>query len=151
MRMTIVAAGRLKSGPEHELCQRYLKRTNWQITLKEIEEKQVTSPNQRKKKEAEKLLHAIPSSSYIIALDEHGKTMTSQEWASMLSELEISHSQIAFVIGGADGIDETLLKKAQRKVSFGKNTWPHMMVRAMLLEQLYRAHTILTNHPYHRE
>ncbi|NQW14434.1 MAG: 23S rRNA (pseudouridine(1915)-N(3))-methyltransferase RlmH, partial [Rhodobacter sp.] len=101
--------------------------------------------------EAALLERAIPSGSLICILDERGKTLSSPDFATMLASWrDQSRQDIAFVIGGADGIDPTLRTKADAAISFGAMVWPHMLVRAMLAEQLYRAASILAGAPYHR-
>ena len=102
-------------------------------------------------REGEALLAAVPDGARIVALDERGKSQTSEAFAKRLGIWRDDGVRaVAFLIGGADGLDESLRKRADMVVSFGALTWPHMLVRALLAEQLYRAHTILTGHPYHR-
>lgn len=150
MHIHILAIGRWRECPEKTLFQEYIKRIGWKCDLKEIEVKQVLPADKLKIKEAELLLAAIPKGAAIIVLDEHGKQLTSPQFSEMLKTVEESGRDIAFLIGGASGHGEAVLKAAERKLSLGAMTWPHMMVRAMLSEQIYRAHAILSGHPYHR-
>jgi 23S rRNA (pseudouridine1915-N3)-methyltransferase len=148
MRLTIAAVGRAREGPMRALYDDYIARIPWQVTLREIAE--VDGP-QRSEREAEKLLAAIPDGAAVVALDETGKTMDSRKIAAWIGRQRDEGSRdLAIVIGGADGLTGTIRKRADLILSFGAMTWPHMMVRSMLAEQLYRAHTILTGHPYHR-
>jgi len=153
VQITIAAIGRQKSqSPSTQLFDEYVKRLPWHITLKELEEKKPLPAEQRKIREAELLLAAAKDAHKIIALDERGRDMTSPELAAKLgSWMQEGDSHFAFLIGGQDGLSPDIRKAAHLTLSFGKLTWPHMLVRPLLAEQLYRAYTILTNHPYHRE
>lgn len=152
MRVTIAAIGKFKNSPEREIYNSYLKRIPWKIELKELEAKKGLDGLQLKATEAELLLSAIPKSTKIIALDEKGKNISSLELADIITNWQNEGtSSIAFIIGGADGLDESLRQKADFTLSFGKLTWPHMLVRAMLGEQIYRIYSIISGHPYHRE
>lgn len=151
MKVLIAAVGRLKPGPIHDIIQDYLKRITWPLTIKEIENKDPLPTTARQNQESQNLLKVIPGTSTIIALDEHGKNISSQGLANLIHDYQQRGIQtIAFVIGGADGHHSNLLEKAHHKISFGAATWPHMLVRAMLIEQLYRAQQILAGHPYHK-
>ena len=150
MKLHIIAVGRWRECPERALWQEYTKRLGWECSLKEVEVKQTLPADKLKIKEAELLLAAVPEGAAIIALDEYGKQLTSPQFAEMIQTFQLNGRDIAFLIGGASGHGEAVLKKAERKLSLGAMTWPHMMVRAMLSEQIYRAHAILSGHPYHR-
>ena len=151
MNILIAAIGRAKSGPEKDLTEEYVSRLPWRVDLKEIEIKKEADTATRKAKEGAALLAAVPAGARIVALDERGKAQSSEQFAKRLGAWRDGGVRsVAFLIGGADGHDETVRAKAEMLLSFGAMTWPHMMVRAMLAEQLYRAHSILTNHPYHR-
>lgn len=146
MKIAINAIGKAKASPELQLYHDYVKRLPWKITLSEFD---VRPPS--KEKEAEKLLAACKGYDRIIALDETGKQFTSPDFAKHLAGWQQQgHSSFAFVIGGADGLDQSVLKVAHLTWSLGRLTWPHMLVRGLLAEQLYRSYSILTNHPYHR-
>jgi 23S rRNA (pseudouridine1915-N3)-methyltransferase len=151
MRLLIAAIGKAKASPELTLTQDYLKRLPWKVGIKEHDVKQ-DDVAKRKLHEAELLLDSCKGYERLIALDEKGKQFTSREFAQQLKTWQQQGiSSFAFVIGGADGHDAVLLKAAHLSWSLGKATWPHMLVRAMLAEQLYRAHSIMTGHPYHRD
>ncbi|MCT4656752.1 MAG: 23S rRNA (pseudouridine(1915)-N(3))-methyltransferase RlmH [Cohaesibacter sp.] len=159
MKLILAAIGRQKSGPETELLDRYLDRARkagrslgfTQIDVIELMESRAKSTEERKTQEAEQLLKALPSSCYIIALDEHGKHLPSPDFAKIIDrERGSGHSAIALVIGGPDGHGPALLKEAKLKLALGAMTWPHQIARMLIAEQLYRAMTILTGHPYHR-
>ncbi len=152
MKVTVAAIGKFKNSPEKEIFASYIKRIPWQFELKEFEAKKALSGEQLKSAEAELLLSAIPKSSKIISLDERGKNISSLELAGIVSAWQSEGtSSIAFVIGGADGLSDNLRQKSDFILSFGKLTWPHMLVRSMLAEQVYRAYSIISGHPYHRE
>jgi len=151
MRLVIASVGRFRSGPLQEMYSDYAGRLPWPIDLKEVEEKKPLKGEKRKAREAALLLGAVPDNATLIALDEKGKSMTSPEFAKMLGQLADDGVQtVAFLIGGADGHSQETLGNADRLLSLGPMTWPHLMVRGLLAEQLYRASSILANHPYHR-
>ncbi len=151
MRFIIVAVGRGGKGPEQALLSDYAARLRPPIEFKEVEERRSSSVDERKAREAEKLLAAVPPGARIVALDERGKSLGSVELAHKLGAWEDDGvAATAFLIGGADGHDESLRAKADLVLALGALTWPHMLVRAMIAEQIYRARTILDGHPYHR-
>lgn len=144
--VTIIAAGKNKSSsPFYSLWSQYEKRMQWKVTLHEVEAKS-------SKEELQKLKEKINPSYPLIALDEKGKTFSSIELSQKIEGLQLDGSpNIQFIIGGADGLDDEIRHQARITMSFGRQTWPHMMARCMLLEQIYRAQQILAGHPYHRE
>ncbi len=151
MKITIAAVGKLKNSALNEIYTSYIKRIPWQVELKELESKKSHIGAQLKAEEACLLLGAIPKNSKIIALDEQGKSISSQELANLIAGWQNEgSSSVAFIIGGADGLAPEVRKQADFILSFGKLTWPHMLVRAMLAEQIYRIYSIITGHPYHR-
>lgn len=151
MNIIIAAIGRLK-GTELALYEQYTKRLAWKITPHEFDIKKTLSPETRKAEEAKLLLSACKNADRIIALDEKGKEFSSTEFAGYLQKCQIEGtSRAAFIIGGADGLDESIRKQADLLLSFGRLTWPHLLVRGLLAEQFYRAHSIISGHPYHRE
>jgi 23S rRNA (pseudouridine1915-N3)-methyltransferase len=151
LNIVIAAIGRAKAGPERDLFEMYTARLPWKIDLKEIEIKKESAVEARKAAEAEALLAAVPAGARVVALDERGKAEGSAPFAARLRTWRDDGIRtIAFIIGGADGLSDTVRQKADAVLSFGTMTWPHMLVRAMLAEQLYRAHSILSGHPYHR-
>lgn len=150
MRLTIVAVGRVKTGPEAELYRQYARRLGWPLDLKEIEDRK-KDPARRVEREGEMMLAAVPEGAKLVALDENGKSMTSEAFAELMGRWrDDGVADVAFVLGGADGLAPAVLARAERKIAFGAMTWPHQMARAMLAEQLYRAESILAGHPYHR-
>jgi 23S rRNA (pseudouridine1915-N3)-methyltransferase len=151
MRIVIAAVGKFRREPERELYEAFVKRISWPITLKEVEERDPLPAPQRKAREAAKLLAALPDGATVVALDEAGKALSSAGFAKRIEGWrDAGTGDLAFVIGGADGLDASVLERAQLTLSLGPMTWPHMMVRALLAEQLYRAQSILAGHPYHR-
>jgi 23S rRNA (pseudouridine1915-N3)-methyltransferase len=151
MNITIAVVGRMKAGPEKILWDDYAKRLNWSLTLKEVEEKKPLKPTQMKIKEAKLLLAAIPNGATLIAMDQNGRACSSPAFAKKIGTLQDDGTRdLAFVIGGSDGLDITILDKAHLKIAMGEMTWPHMLARVMLLEQIYRAQCIIGNHPYHK-
>ena len=155
MRLRILAMGRLRNGPEKHLIEDYVARFNRSgrplglgpVELTELEDKKGGG----KAAEATLLLKAIPQGAAVIALDERGKLQSSPDFAADLAQIRhAAPSELIFVIGGADGLDPAVLQRAQSVLSFGRMVWPHMLVRVMLSEQLYRAASILAGGPYHR-
>jgi 23S rRNA (pseudouridine1915-N3)-methyltransferase len=148
MQITIAAIGKSKDSAEDALTASYLKRLPWKVDL-------CINDGRKLKNKAEEttwLMSQVHNAEKIIALDEHGKEYASKAFAVQLNAFQQQGiGRMAFLIGGADGLDKTQLPKSTEAICFGRMTWPHMLVRAMLAEQLYRAYTILTNHPYHRE
>lgn len=151
MRILVAAVGRAKPGPERALFEHYLGRLAWPLALKEVEEKRPLPSAERMAREAELLLATVPAGAVVIALDERGKLVSSEDFAARLGGWRDSgRADIAFLIGGADGHGEAVRKRADLLIAFGAMTWPHMLVRGMLAEQLFRAQSILSGHPYHR-
>ncbi len=151
MRITIAAVGRLRAGPMQDLLAEYLRRLTWPHDIKEVEEKRQLPPAALKRREGELLLQSLPRQAVVVALDGRGKSLTSEDFARLIRDhRESGTGDLAFVIGGAEGLSEAVLAAAERRIAFGAMTWPHLLVRVMLAEQLYRAQSILTGHPYHR-
>ncbi|TAH36127.1 MAG: 23S rRNA (pseudouridine(1915)-N(3))-methyltransferase RlmH [Alphaproteobacteria bacterium] len=151
MKITIIAIGKSKRDAVAELCAEYEKRLSWPVKILESDSKGANKPN-IKEIEAEQIAAQIPKGAMIVALDERGKNPTSKEFAeSIKSWQNAGQSHLCFIIGGADGLDIGILKRADYKLAFGAMTWPHRLVKVMLLEQIYRAKTILDGHPYHRD
>lgn len=158
MDISFLAIGRLK-GPEQELCDRYIKRIGemgrplgiGKCSLVVMNEGRADSTSSRKKQEAEALLKKIADKAVLIALDEHGKTLNSQKFSKLVADIrDRGAPELVFVLGGPDGHGEALLQRADIKLSLSAMTMPHGLARAVLGEQVYRALTILGNHPYHR-
>jgi 23S rRNA (pseudouridine1915-N3)-methyltransferase len=159
LRLQVLCVGRLKAGPERQLVARYSERIGpagrsiglGPIDVREIAESGARRPNDRKIDEALRLAALVSEGSALWALDEKGTSLTSEDFARELAKLrEDGTSALAFAIGGADGLDESLRQRANRLIAFGAMTLPHQLVRGLLLEQIYRATTILSGHPYHR-
>ena len=151
MRITLAAVGRAKAGPARDLYEFYAGRLTWQLTLKEIEERRPLPPEALKAREGELLLAALPQGARVIALDETGRNLSSARFAEQIGRWRDAGGQdLAIVIGGAEGLAPALRDKADLVLALGTMTWPHLLVRGMIAEQLYRAQTILAGHPYHR-
>jgi 23S rRNA (pseudouridine1915-N3)-methyltransferase len=159
MRLVVISIGRLKQGPERELAERYRERFDdigrklgfRGLEIHEIPESRARDPVSRITEEATAISAAIPAKSALVALDERGENIDSAAFARHLGAWrDQSVANTIFVIGGADGLSPDLRRKAKLSIAFGSATWPHQMVRVMLLEQIYRAATILAGHPYHR-
>lgn len=151
MRLHIIAIGRLKPGPHQALARHYAERLTWPLAIREVEEKRPLPPPELREREAALLLQALPKEARLVALDGRGKALSSEGFAERLARWQSEGAgDVAFVIGGAEGLGETVLRQAQLVLSLGAMTWPHLLVRGMLLEQLYRAQQILAGHPYHR-
>jgi 23S rRNA (pseudouridine1915-N3)-methyltransferase len=141
--------GRIGRGPEAELFARYTGRLRPSLVTTEIAEGR-GSPAEIKRREAAALLAALPESAIAVALDLGGVTPDSGEWAASLTRWLDSGKPVCFIIGGAEGLDASVIARADHVVSLGRMTWPHMLVRVMLAEALFRARAIASGHPYHR-
>lgn len=155
MRLHLCAVGRLRAGPERDLVDDYLQRldrTGRPLGLGPASEHEVEDKKGGgMAAEGALLSRVIPEGAALCVLDERGKTLSSPEFAQVLAHWRDGGRQdAAFVIGGADGVDPALRSRADLSISFGRMVWPHMLVRVMLAEQLYRAATILAGSPYHR-
>ena len=159
MRLALIAVGRLKTGPERELCARYFDRLGpvargagfSSFDALEVSESKARRPLDRKAEEAAALRALLPGGAFVVALDERGRSFSSETFAIRLAqERDHGRGSFALVIGGPDGLSEELMGEASLKIAFGAMTWPHQFARFMAAEQLYRAVTILTGHPYHR-
>ncbi len=158
MKLSVIAVGRLKSGPERELVERYRERLDATgraagftgLDLVEIPESRARRDADRRAEEAGAIL-ARAGPAAIVAFDERGRSPSSEAFAARIGGWrDEGRGATAFVVGGPDGLDESVRRRADLVVSFGALTLPHQIVRALVLEQLYRAATILTGHPYHR-
>ncbi|MEM9170791.1 MAG: 23S rRNA (pseudouridine(1915)-N(3))-methyltransferase RlmH [Pseudomonadota bacterium] len=159
MKLIVAAAGKLKGGPEAALCADYAERARRlgrglgfsAIDLKEIEAPRGLDGAARQAAEAERLLASAPPGAALIALDERGRDLSSAALADDLArKRDDGVAAATFLIGGADGHAPIVRERAGATVSFGKATWPHLLVRVMVVEQIYRAMTILAGTPYHR-
>ena len=151
MRITIAAVGRLRDAVLRAPYDDYAGRLGWPIALKEVEEKRKLSGPERMASESRLLAEVLPDKAVVVALDPRGKTLTSEDFAAQLGRWQDDGvADLGFVIGGADGLAPEWRRNARLVLSLGAMTWPHMLVRVMLAEQLFRAQSILSGHPYHR-
>lgn len=145
IKIEIIACGRLRQSPLLDVWDDYKKRMNWAVSLHEIESKNAQDLEQ-------KLLDKIRPDAFTIVLDERGKALSSRDFAGKLDDLLAGGmNNIQFIIGEADGLPPAVKQKADLLLAFGIQTWPHMLVRIMLIEQIYRAQQIIAGHPYHRD
>jgi 23S rRNA (pseudouridine1915-N3)-methyltransferase len=159
MKLRILAVGRARTGPEAALIAEYQKRMHWPLAIEEVEEKRPVSGAELKAREGALLQAAIDRAAaksggrtLLVALEEHGKTLGSRDFAARLKAWqEQGAPEILFLLGGADGLAPELRAQAKFVLSLGQMTWPHLLARAMLVEQIYRAQQILAGHPYHRD
>lgn len=159
MRLAVISVGRLKQGPERDLAERY--RTRFDdigrklgfrgLEVHEIAESRARDAATRISDEGAAIAALVPDMAVVVALDERGSSLDSIAFARHLGRWrDESVAHTIFAIGGADGLSPDLRRKAKLSMAFGSATWPHQLVRVMLLEQIYRAATILAGHPYHR-
>lgn len=155
MRLTIVAVGRLsaaRAGPEAALFEHYARRLADPLTIREIAEERSRDTDERRRREAARLLDQVPRGAILVALDAGGTLLDSPELARRVAGWRDSGRQdLCFAFGGPDGLDPTVRKQADFVLSMGPMTWPHLLARGMLVEQLYRTQCILAGHPYHRD
>ncbi|MDB2324618.1 23S rRNA (pseudouridine(1915)-N(3))-methyltransferase RlmH [Alphaproteobacteria bacterium] len=150
MKLIILAIGKGRNAAEHQLAEAFISRLPAGGDIIEVESKLPAGPK-RQTDESALLMQRVPDNAILVALDPRGKDTSSEKLAAALEEWRDSgHGVIYFAIGGADGHSQNLRDRAEMIMSFGTATWPHMLFRAMLAEQLYRATSILSGHPYHR-
>jgi len=159
VKLILGAVGRLKAGPERDLAARYLERARAAARplgfsgpqVRELEESRARRAEDRKAEEAKALAALLPPGARIVALDERGASLSSENFAASMGKARDDGAPaLALFIGGPDGLDEDIRKRAHLTLAFGAMTWPHQLVRVMAAEQIYRAITILSGHPYHR-
>jgi 23S rRNA (pseudouridine1915-N3)-methyltransferase len=152
MKIIITAVGRLRDDNIKSLISEYVKRLPWTVKVIEVEASNKSkNVNITKMDEEKLLLEKIPSGFYKIALDETGKLLSSEELARTLAKISVNQTgNIAFIIGGSDGLTKNITKSADLVISFGKLTYPHMLARLLLVEQLYRSFTIIEGKSYHK-
>ena len=158
MEIAILAVGRLKIGPERELCAHYLDRARKVgrtlgfrgFAVQDIPESRAARPAERIAQEEAAILTNLAKAGRAMCLDPGGELLDSESFADLLRRGLGATARVSFVIGGADGLGKGILEAADRRLAFGRLTWPHQIVRILLAEQLYRAMTILSGHPYHR-
>lgn len=145
MNYLLIAVSHLKRGPEQALFDQYVKRLHRPLQV--IEVKQLNMPE----READEIEKHLLSTDWVCVLDERGRDMSSREFAAILEDAQVQWKRQVFIIGGADGLSASIRSRAHMSIRFGKTTWPHLLVRSMLAEQLYRCQQISKNHPYHRD
>lgn len=151
MKISVLAIGKAR-GVEAEWCAEYQKRLGAGIAIHEFAASKSLPPVETQRAEAQLLLKAIPPKSFVVLLDERGKDMSSRDFAAKISQWQDQgFGDLAFIIGGADGVTDEVRARANFTLGFGRLTWPHRLVRVMVLEQIYRAKQIIAGHPYHRD
>jgi 23S rRNA (pseudouridine1915-N3)-methyltransferase len=160
VRIGLVAVGRLKAGPERDLATRYIDRFDAlarriglsRLDIREIDESRARRAEDRKAEEAQAIRALLEPGSRLALLDARGRTLDSSAFAAAIADArDAGTGALTLVVGGPDGVAEQLRQQAQLTVAFGAMTWPHQLVRVLVAEQLYRAATILSGHPYHRQ
>lgn len=147
--MRLIAVGRMRDSHERALVERYVKRLNPSLTITELADGK-GSPAEIKRRESDAILSALSDKAFVVVLDLAGKAFSSEEFSQKLGEWIETGRDVCFIIGGAEGLDAAVVSRADAKISLGSLTWPHMLVRIMLVEQIYRARAIAAGHPYHR-
>lgn len=150
-KIDLICVGKAKPGsPEQALYQKYADRCRFDIQLIELAESKAAKPAQAMAKEAKAIAAKLHASAFCICLDERGKDLTSPELAATLETAFLDQRRPTFIIGGSHGLDASLRQRADLSLRFGRVVWPHLLIRGMLAEQIYRSQTILDHHPYHR-
>ncbi|GBQ29165.1 23S rRNA (pseudouridine(1915)-N(3))-methyltransferase RlmH [Gluconacetobacter azotocaptans] len=147
--MRLIAVGRMKDGVERDLFRRYADRLTPRLDMVEVPEGRGAAA-EIKRREGQSLLAALPDRAFVVAMDEGGRSHGSLAFAQHVERWLGLSRPLCFLIGGAEGLDGPVLTRADDTLSLGPMTWPHMLVRGLLAEQLYRARAIATGHPYHR-
>lgn len=152
MKLTLAAVGKARRDVHSDLFAHYSGRLSWPLELREVDIRRKLPPEQMQEEEASQLLALVPDGAIAVVLDERGKALSSAEFSSKIGTWrDDGIRDIVFMIGGADGHHDRVRNRADLLFSLGRATWPHMLVRGMIAEQLYRAQQILAGHPYHRE
>jgi 23S rRNA (pseudouridine1915-N3)-methyltransferase len=152
MRLTVIAIGRARGGTATTLFQAYSRRLRWQLQLIEVDVAGRMSAGERRTREGTALLGKVPPNVLIVTLDQGGTALTSEALAARIKDWrDGGRRDIVFLIGGAEGHDARVVERADLVLSLGPMTWPHLLVRGMLAEQLFRSECLLTGHPYHRQ
>ncbi len=150
-KIEIICVSKMRKGAFYDIVQNYQKRLQWPLAIREVESYYKTQA-QIQKDEEEKILACLKDGAVTIALDERGKSYKSIDFAKKLEKFAMEgRTDLQFIIGGAYGLSDPVRQKADLLLSFGQQTWPHLMARAMLIEQIYRSQQILAGHPYHKE
>ncbi len=151
LKIDVIVVGKVKKGSWYDLIEDYIKRTKWALNVIEVESK-YTEPKAQQAQEQRLILEKLDEDSFIIVMDERGDGLRSLDFSQTIQKIQSTGAdKITFLIGGAEGFTDDIRNKANMMLSFGQQTWPHVMVRVMLLEQIYRAQQIIAGHPYHRE
>ena len=151
MKLTIAAIGKARRDPTATLYESYIKRIPWPVILRELEARGKFPADEALRREGDLLQKSLPPEAKLVALDARGEALGTEDFAATLAAWQDDGVRdVAFLIGGAEGLSPALCRRADLVLSFGPMIWPHLLARAMLAEQLYRAHCIMTNHPYHR-
>lgn len=151
MRLVLLCVGALKAGPEKGLLDQYRARLSWPFEMREVVCRKKGLPEQVKAWEGDLLLQTMEPGTVVLGLDERGDCLSSHEFAHLLETWRTQGvKSLTFVVGGAGGLSDAVRKRCHRLISLGRMTWPHLLVRGMLVEQVYRAQQILMGHPYHR-
>lgn len=151
VRIVVVAVGLARGTPYQALYEDYAGRLSWPVELKEIKPRSALPAGRARAEEGRAILRALPKDALLVALDRLGEPLGSEAFAARLRAWQDGGVKtLGFAIGGAEGLDEAVLAAARLKLSLGAMTWPHLLARVMLIEQLYRAASIIAGHPYHR-
>jgi len=151
MRIAVLAIGRMRDDPARRVYEDFMERLPWPHDIQELLEKKPLPVAKRKQNEAEMLLRAVPDGATIVALEGAGRMLSSADFAARIGAWRDAGAPcLAFLLGGANGHGDAVLQRADLALSFGPMVWPHLLARAMLAEQLWRAAAILSGHPYHR-
>ena len=151
MKIKIISIGQFKKNILKDVFFYYIHRLPWKITLCEIKPSKNRNFLERKKVDSNNLLISTENSDIVISLDKSGKIISTEKFTTFINDWNYDQKNISFLIGGAEGLTKECLENSRLTVSLGKMTWPHLLVRVMLAEQLYRASTIISKHPYHRK
>ena len=150
-KIDLIVVGKVKKGAWNDLIEDYSKRMKWPIQIIEVESK-YSDPKTQQEHEQRLVLSKLDEDSFVVVLDERGDGLRSLDFSQTLNKIRSTGvDKISFLIGGAEGFTDEVRNKANMLLSFGQQTWPHVMVRLMLMEQIYRAQQIIAGHPYHRE
>jgi 23S rRNA (pseudouridine1915-N3)-methyltransferase len=151
LKIDIIAVAKVKKGSWRDLMDDYITRIKWDVNMVEVESK-YTDAKAQQAHEQRLILEKLDTDSFIIVLDERGDGLRSLDFAETIQKIQTTGAnKITFLLGGAEGFTSDIRDKANMLLSFGQQTWPHVMARVMLLEQIYRAQQIMAGHPYHRE
>ncbi len=151
MRLFLAVVGRERPGSVETLFRDYVRRLPWRLELVEVRERRTLPAAARRRAEGELLLGALPSGATVVVLDEKGEALSSEAFARRIGVWRDSGVKcLAFLVGGAEGHADKVIERADFVLSLGPMTWPHRLMRVLLAEQLYRAASILSGHPYHR-